>query len=149
VRTASKLAFEALSESDTPAAMDALCKLIGVGPATAAAILSCIDSSGATCFMGDESMLCYSEKVHFKYDTNDYCELQEELQEVAERLGGSWTVRDVEHALFAKSMEQFVQSQQAAAAAKSSSSGSKKRSSGSSSSSSSAAGSKRTRRAAS
>jgi hypothetical protein len=52
VKGASKTAFEHMSNSDTHLAIDALCKLIGVGPATSVAILSCIDNTGSTCFMG-------------------------------------------------------------------------------------------------
>lgn len=74
--------------SDAPAAVDALAKLRGVGPATASLLLAVHDPDNVI-FFADEAFywLCSGAKREpIKYNKKEYKELNERSQAVAKRL---------------------------------------------------------------
>ena len=80
--------------------MAALCKLRGVGPATASAVLAHVD--GAFPFMADEALEgCGLER---KYDMPTYLKFMDRLQAKADELGGDWTAEHVGRALWTAAM---------------------------------------------
>ncbi|MBE3041019.1 hypothetical protein IMZ48_00205 [Candidatus Bathyarchaeota archaeon] len=75
--------------SDTAAAVDALAKLRGIGPATASLLLSVHDSERVL-FFSDEAfywLCCGGKKDAIKYNKKEYAALRERAGELIERLG--------------------------------------------------------------
>jgi hypothetical protein len=99
VRAASAAAF-ATVDSDPGAAIDALCDLKGVGPATAAAVLAILRSDVA--FMSDELLRTVpAMNGQLKYTKKVFLTLLDESRKKAAELGEGWTARKVERAAFA------------------------------------------------
>ena len=75
--------------SDSSAAVDALAKLKGIGPATASLLLSVHDPERVL-FFSDEAfywLCCGGKKDPIKYNKKEYAALGEEAQKLIERLG--------------------------------------------------------------
>jgi hypothetical protein len=99
VREASAAAFGRV-DSDPGAAVDALCELKGVGPATAAAVLAILRSDVP--FMSDELLSTVpAMNGELKYTKKVFLTLLEESRKKARDLGEGWTARKVERAAFA------------------------------------------------
>jgi hypothetical protein len=99
VREASADAFEH-AEADPGAAIDALCGLKGVGPATSAAVLAILRSDVA--FMSDELLLAIPKlNGQLKYTKKVFLTLLDESRKKAAELGEDWTPKKVERACFA------------------------------------------------
>jgi NACalpha-BTF3-like transcription factor len=76
-------------KSDVSATLDALCKLKGIGPATASLLLSVHDPE-QTIFFSDEAfwwLCCNGKKDTIKYNAKEYKALNAEAQKVVKRLG--------------------------------------------------------------
>ena len=111
VRSITSLAFQSLSRNDglsergIERSIAILTRLVGVGPATACAILSLNTSSVA--FFGEEAIDAANLRNVFcrRYDLTSVLKFNREMQRRARQLGarstgGRWTARDVENALF-------------------------------------------------
>lgn len=95
MKSITKEAFAVYSSSDPPesaTAITLLCKLKGVGPATASLLLSVYDPVHAP-FFSDELFrwICWDEKAGWdrkiKYDAKEYCMLCGGVQTLMERFG--------------------------------------------------------------
>lgn len=90
VRNMAETALDIYSKSsDTSAAVDALTKLKGIGPATASLLLAVHDPQNII-FFADEAFywLCsHGKRDHIKYNAKEYKELHENSQKLARRLG--------------------------------------------------------------
>ena len=104
VRKASKAAIAAIP--DARKACDALTALTGIGVATASVCLAAVDDRLPV--MSDEALeAVLGEPEHAKkYDLDSYQRLLEACSAKAKKLGGLWTPRAVEEALFSASLEQ-------------------------------------------
>ena len=104
VRKASKAAIAAIP--DARKACDALTALTGIGVATASVCLAAVDDRLPV--MSDEALeAVLGEPEHAKkYDLDSYERLLEACATKAKKLGGLWTPRAVEEALFSASLEQ-------------------------------------------
>ena len=104
VRKASKAAIAAIP--DARKACDALTALTGIGVATASVCLAAVDDRLPV--MSDEALeAVLGEPEHSKkYDLDSYQRLLEACATKAKKLGGLWTPRAVEEALFSASLEQ-------------------------------------------
>ena len=104
VRKASKAAIAAIP--DARKACDALTALTGIGVATASVCLAAVDDRLPV--MSDEALeAVLGEPEHAKkYDLDSYERLLEACSAKAKTLGGLWTPRAVEEALFSASLEQ-------------------------------------------
>ena len=104
VRKASKAAIAAIP--DARKACDALTALTGIGVATASVCLAAVDDRLPV--MSDEALKAVlGEPEHAKkYDLDSYQRLLEACSAKAKTLGGLWTPRAVEEALFSASLEQ-------------------------------------------
>ena len=104
VRKASKAAIAAIP--DARKACDALTALTGIGVATASVCLAAVDDRLPV--MSDEALeAVLGEPEHSKkYDLDSYQRLLEACSAKAKKLGGLWTPRAVEEALFSASLEQ-------------------------------------------
>jgi hypothetical protein len=104
VRKASKAAIAAIP--DARKACDALTALTGIGVATASVCLAAVDDRLPV--MSDEALeAVLGELEHSKkYDLDSYQRLLEACSAKAKKLGGLWTPRAVEEALFSASLEQ-------------------------------------------
>lgn len=74
--------------SDTPAALDILTKLKGIGPATASLLLSVHDPTSVI-FFSDEAfywLCCDGKRSAIKYNAKEYRELSEKARILAKRL---------------------------------------------------------------
>lgn len=74
--------------SDAPAAVDALAKLKGIGPATASLLLAVHDPDNVV-FFADEAfywLCCGAKRDPIKYNQKEYRELNESSQALAKRL---------------------------------------------------------------
>ncbi|PKS08232.1 hypothetical protein jhhlp_005174 [Lomentospora prolificans] len=74
---------------ETSASIDMLCKLKGIGPATASLLLSVHDSERVL-FFSDEAfywLCCNGKKDAIKYSKKEYAALNEEAQKLIKRLG--------------------------------------------------------------
>lgn len=75
-------------EADASAAIDALTRLKGIGPATASLLLAVHDPQNVV-FFADEAFywLCnHGKRDHIKYNAKEYKELHEKSQKLAKRL---------------------------------------------------------------
>lgn len=104
VAAAGRAAAAALGSGDLAsvgAALDALCALRGVGPATAAALLTAADPTIPP--LGDEA----AAVVHGvrEYTRGAVLAVTKACRERAKGLGGGWTARDVERALWSAARE--------------------------------------------
>ena len=101
VRKASKAAIAAIP--DARKACDALTALTGIGVATASVCLAAVDDRLPV--MSDEALeAVLGEPEHAKkYDLDSYQRLLEACSAKAKKLGGLWTPRAVEEALFSAS----------------------------------------------
>ena len=83
-------------------ALDAAAKLTGVGPATAALILSIYDPVNVPFFQDELFAWCVPEKegTKLKYDKKEYSELFKRVYEVRKRLGKGTRMVDLEQASF-------------------------------------------------
>eukprot|EP00923_Selenidium_pygospionis_P040749 GHVN01070488.1.p1 GENE.GHVN01070488.1~~GHVN01070488.1.p1 ORF type:complete len:318 (+),score=58.48 GHVN01070488.1:276-1229(+) len=103
IKEQSLKAFKALKHNSLPAAICHLSKLKGCGPATASAILAACDDSVP--FMSDELLItvpCFQGQRDYTIDV--YTTLVHELRKKVKELGvlgGVWSVKDVERAVFA------------------------------------------------
>lgn len=104
VRKTSKAAISAIP--DAAAACDALTALTGVGVATASVCLAAVDDRLP--IMSDEALeAVLGEPEHSKkYDLGSYERLLEACASKAKTLGGIWTQRAVEEALYSAALEQ-------------------------------------------
>lgn len=109
VRKASTLAYKELNRGTGAVesirrALEFLCELKGVGPATASALLTVYDPSCP--FMSDEALAVASNSGSKDYSTAKYLGLVEELQAKALELGGNevWTPQRVEMAIYSCSL---------------------------------------------
>ena len=102
VRKASKAAIAAIP--DARKACDALTALTGIGVATASVCLAAVDDRLPV--MSDEALeAVLGEPEHAKkYDLDSYQRLLEACSTKARKLGGLWTPRAVEEALFLERM---------------------------------------------
>ena len=91
---------------DARKACDALTALTGIGVATASVCLAAVDDRLPV--MSDEALeAVLGEPEHAKkYDLDSYQRLLEACSAKAKKLGGLWTPRAVEEALFSASLEQ-------------------------------------------
>lgn len=74
---------------DAPKALDVICKLKGIGPATASLLLSVYDPTGVI-FFSDEAfywLCCKGQKSPIKYNAKEYKELGAAAQALVKRLG--------------------------------------------------------------
>lgn len=109
VQAASTAAFsQALKpEPDTSAALAALTKLKGVGPATASAVLAAAAPDKFP-FASDEALAAVVSKP-FRYNIKEYLQLEKQLQKKAAALNSKssgshqWSVSDVERCLWSHS----------------------------------------------
>lgn len=89
VRDTAETALDIYSKkSDASAAIDALTKLKGIGPATASLLLAVHDPQNII-FFADEAFywLCsHGKRDHIKYSAKEYKELHESSQELGRRL---------------------------------------------------------------
>jgi hypothetical protein len=112
------------SDAQTRAALDALCALRGVGPATASIFL-CAATGGHVPYMGDEALeACVGTR---KYSAEELVALTQGLRKKARELTAAgqkirgereWTAEDVQRALHAAELEARVGSGGGVAAAK-------------------------------
>jgi hypothetical protein len=103
---ATKLALARLQEqgsdvSKIRGAVDAVCQLRGIGPATATAVL-CFYSPKLIPFMSDEAI--EGAGLERKYTLDVCCELAKRLAEKAAELGGEWTAELVGRAMWAQGL---------------------------------------------
>ncbi|XP_044159491.1 uncharacterized protein LOC122944863 [Bufo gargarizans] len=101
VESCSRKAFQLLP--DVSAAIDELCQLKGVGPATASAILSA-GAPDLAAFMADEAVESVPGLTPIQYNLKHYMRYLEELQRKAEALSKAsqqeWTLHQVELCLW-------------------------------------------------
>ena len=98
VEKCSKNAFAASKEGNIREAIDALCELNGVGPATASAVLS-LHRGDLMAFMDDEVIeALYDGKRGYTFKI--YNEMNSRCAELAEELGDGWSTRRVGRALW-------------------------------------------------
>src|SRR5437667_8616038 len=74
---------------DVPATLDALCKLRGIGPATASLLLAVHDPQNSI-FFSDEAfwwLCCGGRKEAIKYNLKEFQALYSKAQALAKRLG--------------------------------------------------------------
>ena len=93
VRKCSKEAFDESKEGNIREAIDALCALNGVGPATASAILS-LHRGDIFAFMDDEVIEALYEGKR-GYTFKIYDEMNSRCADLAEELGDEWSTRRV------------------------------------------------------
>ena len=94
----SKKAFAESKEGNIREAIDALCELNGVGPATASAVLS-LHRGDIIAFMDDEVIeALYDGKRGYTFKIYD--EMNSRCAELAEELGEEWSTRRVGQALW-------------------------------------------------
>lgn len=77
------------AESEVSAPVEILCKLKGIGPATASLLLSVHDPERVL-FFSDEAfywLCCNGKKDAIKYNKKEYATLNQEAQKVTKRLG--------------------------------------------------------------
>jgi len=98
VREVSTRAFTALRSDDLKGALTELCKVKGVGPATASAILSAFDPCKCV-FMSDESLLTVLGTK--QYTLAEALKLTKLCSAEAKRRGGTWTANGVQRAVWA------------------------------------------------
>jgi hypothetical protein len=86
----------------TLSALDAACKLTGVGPATGALILSVYDPNNAVFFQDELFAWCVPEKkdTKLKYDKKEYSELFKRAYDLRKRLGDGTRMVELEKASF-------------------------------------------------
>jgi len=103
VQTVSRIAF-ALKSKNLRESLKTLCKLKGVGPATATLVLSLIDSDIA--FMSDEALTLITKSPKSpKYTIDEACELTKQCRILATELNdlesdSRWTANIVQQALW-------------------------------------------------
>ena len=98
VEKCSKNAFAASKEGNIREAIDALCELNGVGPATASTVLS-LHRGDLMAFMDDTVIeALYNGKRGYTFKIYD--EMNSRCAELAEELGDGWTTRRVGRALW-------------------------------------------------
>jgi len=98
VQDCSRNAFQKASKGQTKEALDDLCVLSGVGPATASAFLG-LFRPNLFCFMADEVIEClYDGKRGYTHKI--YTEVNTKCTNIAERLGEEWTSYRVGRALW-------------------------------------------------
>jgi hypothetical protein len=102
VRSCSAAAFAALPPggggAGLKAALGALCKLKGVGPATATAVLAA-HAPRRCAFMSDEALLAVLGTK--AYTAGEAVELAQRCSERAAALGGAWSAQGVQRAVWA------------------------------------------------
>ena len=97
IEQCTRAAFSRADSGDIDGALQELCELKSVGPATASAVLAPFYPSEAP-FMDDVPLMLIQENP--KYSVKEYQELRKELKRVAEELGRGLTAEDVGRALF-------------------------------------------------
>jgi hypothetical protein len=105
VTAASQKAFAQMAENNFLGALQSLCNLKGIGPATATAVLAAYDATVP--FMSDEALLDVVGTC--TYTPEDACTLRDELQGVCTRLnastrfsdGSCWTPQRAQLAIWA------------------------------------------------
>lgn len=98
VEKCATLAFSQSQEGNIRGAMDYLCELRGVGPATASALLS-LHRDDLFAFMDDEVIECLYEGKR-GYTMKIYLDVNEKCTDIADTLGDDWTPRRVGRALW-------------------------------------------------
>ncbi|GAB5364541.1 hypothetical protein AAMO2058_000979100 [Amorphochlora amoebiformis] len=99
VESVSKDAIRIMTAGDTKQALKTLCKLTGVGPATASAILA-TSYPKTVPFMADEAMDADKQLGPRKYTLAHYILFAESMCAKAKELGGDWTANDIVRALW-------------------------------------------------
>mmetsp|Transcript_55555 Transcript_55555/g.130115 ORF Transcript_55555/g.130115 Transcript_55555/m.130115 type:complete len:260 (+) Transcript_55555:302-1081(+) len=100
----SRLQEKGSAEQKIKGAIEALCQLRGIGPATATAILCC-HAPKLIPFMSDEAL--EGAGLERKYTLGCYIELAKLLATKAKELGGEWTAELVGRAMWTEGLSQI------------------------------------------